>query len=1526
MRPSVFGLCAVLLITTAACRDLAVPDTLGTGGVQGSLDTGGHIAIGGRTIQLVDTESGERSTVDTAPDGTFLRTGLSPGAYSMELTLPGFAPFTQLFDITSGRNTDVGTLKPLWLGESAADSFITGRVLGATSSITDGGEPDAGEPTGVSDVQGARVSFKLTGAGAEPLAVAVVDAFGAFGARVPPGEYTITATHPFFLEIARTVSVDSGQQLDLSSRPLVLPLNPAVVEGTVLRELDGQPAVPAENALVVSDTGRTAVVDAMGHFTLGDLAAGTRTLRITLAGHHDDGGARTVQLQAGATSTLAPITLRLDRGSITGEVELIDGAAASQVVIDIPNTAYTTVAVPPVPGASRARFVLTNVPTRSLVVRASKSDYISQSSAPITPVRNGAVDVGLLRLARLGGAFTIDDGDPFNQPGFTRTQAVTLRLSNSATASEFRVIEGTNAALLAAAWSPLSGTSLPFTLSSGDGLKTVLLQLRTAAGDEGAVLESSVVLDGSAPDVASSSVILESPTLNAFTNTELVLARLTLGAGAETATSVKVATAASSTACVTNDFALALTMPVVSAYPVTLVAGDGLKRVCVQIFDGAGNPSNTLSATITLDKTAPATPVVLTVDDQFLPLPNDGNFVLTTAGAVAETNFAAYEQLGGAFVAWTPSALGQATISFTYRIVNTGAEDGTRNLLRLRAVDLAGNVSGEAVLFVTADTNAPDAIPPIREEYLDHGDSVGTVYWLPSPSGAAGYRLYYGPTDTDLTGTWVPQGPSPIDVGDRRSMTLTNLVNDTTTFVRIAPYDRAGNEGPRTGGPTASARLFPGVVSPNLVATLPLTLSADGGTSIAAAMSIGGHYAYVLGHNGGRHFLGTIDLAALQSPIQSGSIDLDAGQISQLSMIDIGAGTSIPSGPRPVLADGPLLYVAAGRFLRIFGLENPRVPALKVELDFGTLNATYTLRDVQGVYGHKVIVTGNPSPQTQQLTAVVDVSSLHDDDANTRPTLADVQLSLRAYQPPTNFPVSTLLLGTRVVTANSWWADDQLADALDSDTGTVWGPEDYRVLASPTLGQAVDTHRGSGQFVVSSGSSGVTVTDLADGGATQLGRVVTSLVGTPALVGTELVTWKSSGLGDFTVVDLSTPTSPTVTGHLQASGPGGVLGATWGGYAFVLFAGNVLAFELSTPRALTSRAVAPGSIGSGLRVEPGFAFTSSGHAWDLYGGAVPSALEADGPCQTRAAWWPGLSIGANGNQLLVTDVDAITDRNPATVAARTPVSLGVFGRRVSGVAAWGDYLIAAEVRTDAGVNGDGIWLEVFDAAKATDRSATSTFSMADRKTEFKIAPLPFLMGVSDPLPVRTQLDVTMNAGRAVVSTELLNYSGGLPQQVQFFDLRALFDDDAMTPFSPDAGYQGGLSIPSGVSATVTQGGWAYSVGSAGFYVSDVSAAFDDDPATLVSGTPQFSVGAARSGTGLAVKGSRLFVSGSVVTAWDVRKPLTPSVTSTGNFPFTSLTCRPNAETFDRPLRSSIEPAGSVLLQSAGGVFNVIDPE
>lgn len=62
-------------------------------------------------------------------------------------------------------------------------------------------------------------------------------------------------------------------------------------------------------------------------------------------------------------------------------------------------------------------------------------------------------------------------------------------------------------------------------------------------------------------------------------------------------------------------------------------------------------------------------------------------------------------------------------------------------------------------------------------------------------------------------------------------------------------------------------------------------------------MSLGGHFANVVGHNGGRLFLATVDRSALQSPIQGGAIDLDAGQASQVGLPRAAPHELQPRGP-----------------------------------------------------------------------------------------------------------------------------------------------------------------------------------------------------------------------------------------------------------------------------------------------------------------------------------------------------------------------------------------------------------------------------------------------------------------------------------------------------------------------------------------------------------------------------------------------------------------------------------------------------
>jgi len=66
-----------------------------------------------------------------------------------------------------------------------------------------------------------------------------------------------------------------------------------------------------------------------------------------------------------------------------------------------------------------------------------------------------------------------------------------------------------------------------------------------------------------------------------------------------------------------------------------------------------------------------------------------------------------------------------------------------RNELRLRATDLAGNASGESVVFITADTNAPPTLD-MDQSWVDNGNGLAQAWFRrPANAGVTGYHVYY---------------------------------------------------------------------------------------------------------------------------------------------------------------------------------------------------------------------------------------------------------------------------------------------------------------------------------------------------------------------------------------------------------------------------------------------------------------------------------------------------------------------------------------------------------------------------------------------------------------------------------------------------------------------------------------------------------------------------------------------------------------------------------------------------------------
>ncbi|UVI27416.1 S-layer homology domain-containing protein [Paenibacillus spongiae] len=217
--------------------------------------------------------------------------------------------------------------------------------------------------------------------------------------------------------------------------------------------------------------------------------------------------------------------------------------------------------------------------------------------------------------------------------------------------------------------------SKPWTMSVGDGVKTVYLQLRDEAGNV-SNMSDSITLDTVPPDAA-----------------------LTINSGAAYATSTDVGLA------IGNPDGTAATMqfsndgltwsgwePYHATKAWTLAAGDGTKTVYLQLRDAAGNVA-AASDGITLDTTAPSGTLVI-----------DNGALYATSTSVTLTvtsdDSAAEMRFSNDGTSWSRWESNSATKGWTL-----AAGDGVK-MVRLQLRDAAGNIS-DANDSITLDTTAP---------------------------------------------------------------------------------------------------------------------------------------------------------------------------------------------------------------------------------------------------------------------------------------------------------------------------------------------------------------------------------------------------------------------------------------------------------------------------------------------------------------------------------------------------------------------------------------------------------------------------------------------------------------------------------------------------------------------------------------------------------------------------------------------------------------------------------------------------
>jgi hypothetical protein len=315
--------------------------------------------------------------------------------------------------------------------------------------------------------------------------------------------------------------------------------------------------------------------------------------------------------------------------------------------------------------------------------------------------------------------------------------------------------------------------STAWTLSAGDGVKTVYVQYRDNAGNDSVSFTDTITLDNTAPTGTVS--INAGDAYTASTAVTLTLSASDAGIG------VAQMRLSNDNASWTSWEAYA------TSRAWTLAAGDGPKTVSVQYRDALNNTSGSFSDGISLDAAGPTGTININGGAAYTD-----NTAVTLAFAVADTGSGVAEMRfsndGAAWSPWEPYAAGKAW--------SIPAGDGTA-MVYAQFNDLNGNVSSNATDTILLDTLPPSssATSPAQVAGLSF-----TVSWSGSDalSGVASYDVQYRVGAAGMWTDWLSgTTATSATFGPGAPVTVTP---GETYYFRVRAHDGAGNLEAYPGG------------------------------------------------------------------------------------------------------------------------------------------------------------------------------------------------------------------------------------------------------------------------------------------------------------------------------------------------------------------------------------------------------------------------------------------------------------------------------------------------------------------------------------------------------------------------------------------------------------------------------------------------------------------------------------------------------------------------------------------------------
>jgi len=410
-------------------------------------------------------------------------------------------------------------------------------------------------------------------------------------------------------------------------------------------------------------------------------------------------------------------------------------------------------------------------------VEAGAYNVVTDVTTIFASAPTGSTNTGITNTL----SYTVDNTAPTGSVSiasgatFTTTPSVTLNLlATDASSGVNRMLISQSSDFIGAMWETYA-TTKPFTLSSGDGTKTVYVMFEDVAGNVSTTYSDTIILDSTSP--------IDEVSINSGA-TYTVSRDVTLTIAASDAT------AGLNRMLISEDatFIGATWETYTVTKVMTLSSGDGEKTIYIRFEDVAGNVSTVFTDTIILDTVSP-TGLEPAGTIQI------GGGVTHLNNHTANLSFATTDVTAGLnrmLISESSDFVGATWETFSISKVFTLSSGDGKKTVYVKFEDKAGNVSTVFSATVTVDTSTPTLVLT-KLNTLNVNPNIFTYYYTTGKN-----LTITGTTEPNATVT-ITVNSDPIvcttvaDSSGNFSCTFATTIPTGTHTVNITATDAAGN-------------------------------------------------------------------------------------------------------------------------------------------------------------------------------------------------------------------------------------------------------------------------------------------------------------------------------------------------------------------------------------------------------------------------------------------------------------------------------------------------------------------------------------------------------------------------------------------------------------------------------------------------------------------------------------------------------------------------------------------------------------